>query len=100
LHSHAAVEVSVCRLLRRELDSAANGAPTDFFSAAVRSFHYSRPASSHDSESQPRNGRAHLSGELVVRIVALDAGRAKNRHAWTDEMQGAKSAQEIANQSQ
>src|SRR5437867_12050261 len=35
-----------------------------------------------------------------MRIVAFDPGRAKNRHAWTNEMKGAKSAQEIAHHSQ
>src|SRR6266496_415487 len=35
-----------------------------------------------------------------MRIVAFDSGRAEDGHAWTDEMKGAKSAQEIAHHSQ
>src|SRR5205814_8577444 len=100
MHPDAAVEVGVGRLLERQFDVAANRAPTDVFRAAVRCFHDARAAAGHHSKPEPRNGRAHFSSQLVMRIVVLNAGGAENGHARTDEVEGAKSAQEIAHHSQ
>ena len=38
MEAHAAIEISVCRLLRWELDRAPYGTATDFLGAAVRGF--------------------------------------------------------------
>ena len=73
MHPHTAIEISICRLFRRELNIATDGATTDLFGAAVCRFHDSRSAAGHDSEPQPRNSGAHFSSQLVMRIVALDA---------------------------
>ena len=96
MHSHAAVEIGVRRLLEGQLNITANGAATDFFGATVCRFHNAGPAPGHDCESESRNRRAHFSSELVMRIVAFDSGRAENGHTRADEVKGAKPAQEIA----
>src|SRR5437879_2689617 len=100
MHSDAAVEVAVRRLLERQLDIAANRATTDLFRAAVRRFHDAGTATGHDGEPQARNRRAHLSREFVMWTIDLDAGRAKDSHAWPNKMQNAKPAQKIAHHSQ
>src|SRR6266542_1715684 len=100
MHSHAAIEVSVRRLLERQLDVAADRAATDFFGAAVCCFHDAGSAAGHDSESEPRDSSSHFSGELVMRIVSFDSGRSKNGYAWSDKMEYPKTAQEIAHHSQ
>ena len=100
MHSDAAVEVGVRRLLERQLDIAANGPATDLFGAAVRRFHDAGSAAGHDSETQPRNRFAHLSREFVMWIVDLDAGRAKHGDAWSNKVQDAKTAKKIAHHSQ
>src|SRR5439155_20952480 len=100
MHPHTAIELASCRLLGCQFDVAANGAATGFFGAAVGCFHDTGPAAGHYCEPESRNCRAHFPGELVMRIFGLNPGRAKNGHTWTDEVQGAKSAQEIAHDSQ
>ena len=100
MHPHAAIEIGVRRLLRRQLDSATNRTAAGFLGAAVCSFHYTRAAAGYDCETQPRNGSPHLSSQFIMRIAQLNPGRAKNSHAWTNEMKRAKSAQEIAHHSQ
>ncbi len=100
MHPHAAIEVSVCRLLGRQLDGASDGAATDFFGAAVRRFHDAGAAAGHDREPEPCNGRAHFSSQLVMRIVAFNSRRAENGYARADEVERAKSAQKIAHHSQ
>src|SRR5690349_3919934 len=100
MHPDAAVEVGVGRLLERQFDVAANRAPTDVFRAAVRCFHGSGSTAGHDSKPEPRNSPAHFASQFVMRIVALNAGGAENRYARADEVQDAKSAQEIAHHSQ
>ena len=100
MHPHTAIEVSVCRLLGRQLDRAADRAATGLFRTAVCGFHDAGATASHDREPEPRNGRAHSSRQLVMRIIVLDAGRAKDRHTRTDEVKGTKSAQEIAHHAQ
>src|SRR5438876_580652 len=100
MHPHAAVEVGVCCLFGRQLNVAADGAATGLFGAAVGRFHDPGAASGHDCESKPRNGRTHFSSEFVMRIVALNARRAENGYAWTDEVKRAKSAQKIAHHPQ
>src|SRR5206468_10342140 len=77
-----------------------HGAATGLFSAAVCRFHDPGPTAGHDGEPEPRNRSAHFPSQLVIRIVALDPGRAEDGHTWPDEVQGAKSTQEIAHDSQ
>jgi hypothetical protein len=87
-------------LLERQLNVAADGAATNFFGAAVCRFHDARTAAGHDSEPEPRNGRAHFSGKLVMRIVAVNSRRAENGYTGTNEVEDTKTAQEVAHHSQ
>src|SRR5205823_9354232 len=89
MHPHAAIKIGVCRLLERQLDITADRAATDFFRAAVGRFHNARPAAGHNRETEPGNGCARFSGELIIRIVALNAGRAENGRSeeHTSELQ-------------
>src|SRR5262249_26842417 len=96
MQSHAAIEIRICWLLRRQFDGAPDRTPTSFLSAPVRSFHDTRATTGDDGEAKPRNGCTHFSGELVIGIAGLDSGRAKNGHAWADKMKSAKTTQEIA----
>src|SRR6266700_1757898 len=100
MHPHALIQIGVCRLLGRKLDIAANRATTDLFRATVGCFHDAGPAASHDSEPEPGNGCAHFSSELVIRVVTLNPGRAKDGHTRTDKVESAKSAQEITHHSE
>src|SRR6266496_1336526 len=100
MHSHAAIEVSVRRLLGGQLYVAADRAATDFFGAAVCCFHDAGSAAGHYREPEPCDGRAHFSSEFVMRIVSFDSGRSKNGYAWSDKMEDTKSAQKIAHHSQ
>src|SRR5437660_84636 len=100
MHPHAAIEIGIRRLLRWQLNRAADRAATDVFGAAICRFHDAGSAAGHDGETQPRNGRAHLPREFVMWIVDLDAGRAKDGDAWPNKMQDAKTAQKIAHHSQ
>src|SRR5439155_12793441 len=96
MHPDTAIEIGIRRLLGGQLNVAADRAATDLFGAAVCRFHNARSTPGHHSESQPRNCRAHFSSQLVMRIVGLNARRAEHGHAWTDEVERAKSAQKIA----
>ena len=100
MHSDAAIEISVRRLLGCQLNVASNGAATDFFRAAVGRFHDAGSAAGHHCEPEPCNCRAYFPSELVIRIIAFNPSRAENGHTWTDEVQDAKSAQKIAHDSQ
>src|SRR6266566_9847359 len=100
MHPHAAIEVIVCRLLEGQLNVAADRAATNFLGATVCRLHDARAAAGHHCEPKPRNGRAHFSGEFVMRIVSFNPGRAENGYAWTNEMQYTKTAQKIAHHSQ
>ena len=68
---------------------------THVFGAAVRCFHNSGTAAGHDREAELRDGCAHLSGQLVIRAVALDSRGTENRHTRADEMQHAKTTNKI-----
>ena len=100
MQSDTAIEIRVGYLLERQLDIAANRATANFFRPAIRRFHYAWTTASHHCESEPGYRRAHFSGQLVMRIVRLDAGRPKDRYARSHKMKRAKSAQEIAHHSQ
>src|SRR5215831_11192796 len=100
MQSDAAIEVRICRLLRRELYRAPNGTATNFFRAAVRRFHNSRTTAGNNGKPEARNGCAHFPGQLIMRIVAPNPRRAKHSYTWTDEMERTKSAQKIAHHSQ
>jgi hypothetical protein len=54
-----------------------------------------RSAARHNGESELRNGGAHFAGQLVTRVAFFHPCRPENGHAWTDEMEDAKSAEEI-----
>ncbi len=96
----AEIEIGVGRLFEWQLDIASDRAAANLFCAAVCRFHNPWTSAGHHSETEPRNGGAHFSSQLVMWIVRPDAGRAKDRHAGSNEMQRAKSAQKIAHDSQ
>src|SRR5205814_302812 len=100
MHADAAIEIGICRLLVRQLDITPNRTATDFFGAAVRRFHDARAATGHNRESKARDSCAHFPGEIVIRVVARNPRRAEHGYARTNKMECAKSAQEIAHDSQ
>src|SRR5207249_8406260 len=87
-------------LLEWQLNVASDRAAADFFCAAVGRFHDPGSAASHHREAESRNRRAHFSRQLVVRIVRLDTGGAKDGYARPHEMQHAKSVQKIPHHSE
>ena len=75
---------------------ATDGTATHVFGAAVRRFHDSRTAASHDGEAELRDGCAHLSGQLVIWAVALNPRGTENSHARADKMENPEAANKIA----
>src|SRR5262249_30831115 len=96
----AAIEICVGHLLEWQLDVASNRAAADFFRTAVRRLHNARAAAGHNREAEPGNSRTHFSGQFVMRIVGFDSRRTKDGYTGTNEMQRAKSPQEVAHHSQ
>src|SRR4030095_6338015 len=94
MHPHAAIEISVCRLLGGQLNRASDRSAAGLFGAAFCRFHDPGATASYDSETKPCNGCAHFSRQLVMRIARLDPGRAEDRYARTEEGQSGKGAQE------
>jgi hypothetical protein len=59
-----------CRwpLLSRQFDIAPDRVAACVFRSAIRGFHQTRTASSHDSKAKLSDARSHLPGKLIVRM--------------------------------
>jgi hypothetical protein len=84
------IEVRVDVLLERQLDIAASGAATDVLRAAVGRLHDARPATRHHGEAVLRQESAKCAGLLGVAVIFGKPRGAKDRHAWSDEVERAK----------
>src|SRR5262245_22421046 len=89
------IEIGVGFLLLRQNDVAADRASAGVFRATVRRFHDSRATSGHHGEAGLCEFSADLPSNAVIGMNFGKARRTENRHAWTGEMQGAKTAQEL-----
>src|SRR5258708_7758621 len=99
MQPYTTIEIHVGCLLEWQLDVASNRAASDLFCAAIGRLHDARAATGHHREAKPGNRRAHLQGQVVMRIVRFDSRRAEDGYTSTNEMKSAISAQEIAHDS-
>lgn len=79
----------------RKFDRRGDRTATGFLGASIGGFHDSRSAAGHDRESCLRDETGGLSGQLVVRVLFGEAGRAEHRHARTDEVKPSESSEEL-----
>lgn len=96
-HRYPLIEVRIVGLLKRKFDVAADGAAIDVFGAAVSGLHDTGTTARDDGESEFGDGGAHLAGELVRRMVFLEACGAKHCDARADKVKGAEAVEEVTN---
>jgi len=82
-------------LLVGELDVAPDGISADILGPAVGGLHDAGPAAGHDRESRPRELGADFAGQLVIAVIFSESGGAEDGGAGADEMQSAKSPDEL-----
>ena len=100
MQRHTTIQISIRLLLDRKLNAAAYGTTANFFCPAIRRFHDPRASAGHDGKTEPRERRAHLARQIVIRTIGFDAGGAEDGDARADKMQNAKSSQKIARHAQ
>ena len=88
-----AVEILIRSLLRRQLDVAADRVASGFFGPAVRGFHDARAAAV--ITARARQLAPDLTRQPVVPVIFLEAGRAEDRHAGSNEMERAEAPHEL-----
>ena len=70
-------------------------ATSRFQRAPVRCLHDPGTTAGHGGEAQPGNSATDLPGDLAIRMVLREPGRAEDRHARAHEMQAPKPANEL-----
>jgi len=91
-----AVKVWVGLLLHGQFDVAPEAEPIGIAGAAVGCFHDAGPPPGHDGEAGFGQGFAHVSGELVIFVVFIEAGGAEDGDARAGEVELSESADELA----
>jgi hypothetical protein len=83
-----------------QLDIAIDRASSYLLGAAVGGLHDPGAAARHHREAGARQLPPHLTAERIVRVVFLEARRAEDRHARTDEVKGAEAAHKFDHDAQ
>ena len=93
---HREVQVSVLRLLERQLDVAADGKPARLLCASVRGLHDSGSAAGDHGETGLRELAPERAGGRVIGRFFGDPSGSENRNACADLSQGVDPLNELA----